>query len=269
MGYLLFSILVRRGLPRPRARNPGAVPSPGPPTGSGCGAARDACPAPDPETVRDQSLDALSAPGKERLGTVPRLVAAPRQEQCVYIKIFIQDLRVCGRIENIDKIFVICSSLSLSLSLFLARFLSLSLSFTLFLFLSLPFALFHDPLSSRVDLRLPVVLRRAEYGIARRRRSGVAIRIVGGTERTERLEIPLVSRPRQTVLGVPGVNPFWLLRSTPDLSNSSPRSSRYIITFFHWQTHSTFLSHSRILSLSLSFSLFLIHSLSLRFWRAS
>lgn len=31
-----------------------------------------------------------------------------RQERCVYIKIFIQDLRVCGRIENIDKICLVC-----------------------------------------------------------------------------------------------------------------------------------------------------------------
>lgn len=33
----------------------------------------------------------------------------PRQGAVCYIKIFIQDLRVCGRIENIDKIFVLCS----------------------------------------------------------------------------------------------------------------------------------------------------------------
>lgn len=38
-----------------------------------------------------------------------------RQEQLCYIKIFIQDLRVCGRIENIDKIFVLCSFSSRSL----------------------------------------------------------------------------------------------------------------------------------------------------------
>jgi hypothetical protein len=42
-----------------------------------------------------------------------------RQEQLCYIKIFIQDLRVCGRIENIDKIFVLCSFSVSSRALFL------------------------------------------------------------------------------------------------------------------------------------------------------
>lgn len=42
-----------------------------------------------------------------------------RQEQLCYIKIFIQDLRVCGRIENIDKIFVLCSFSVSSRPLFL------------------------------------------------------------------------------------------------------------------------------------------------------
>lgn len=41
-----------------------------------------------------------------------------RQEQLSYIKTFIQDLRVCGCIENIDKIFVLCSFSPSSRSLF-------------------------------------------------------------------------------------------------------------------------------------------------------